>query len=435
MKYALGLVLCGVGWAQGTVQLTLAKAVEIAQSPDGSTKIALAEQTIARAETQVLQAKATLLPSVDGATSVRNQTTNLRTFGFNFSAPGFVIPSKVGPFTVIDMRPTVRYTVLDLANRRRLDVTKAGVDTGKADLEVARAQVSEVVARSYLAALRAEASLKATQTNVDLSKALVALAQSQKDAGSGTGIEVTRAQVQLANNEGRLIVAQNDRNRAVLQLLRSMGLDLSVQVTLAGALDFVPQSNRTAAAEIARAREGRMELRAQKQRETVARLNTVAVEAERLPTISSFADYGGIGQPQIGLAATHTAGVTVNVPIFDGGRRAARRMETNTAARTEQLRTRDLEQQIELEVRLGLESLRSAETQVTTAREGLRLAQNEVEQAQRRYQAGVGVPLEVTDAQARLDRARDTEIQALYAYNMARLEVAVATGHIQEFIQ
>ena len=101
----------------------------------------------------------------------------------------------------------------------------------------------------------------------------------------------------------------------------------------------------------------------------------------------------------------------------------------------EQLKTRDLEQQVELEVRVALESVRNAEAQVATAREGLALAQNEVEQAQRRVAAGVGIPLEVTDAQARLDRARDNQIVALYTHNLARLDLAAATGHIQEFVQ
>ena len=72
---------------------------------------------------------------------------------------------------------------------------------------------------------------------------------------------------------------------------------------------------------------------------------------------------------------------------------------------------------------------------MNTAREGLALAQNEVEQAQRRVAAGVGIPLEVTDAQARLDRARDNQIVALYTHNLARLDLAAATGHIQEFVQ
>jgi outer membrane protein len=431
----LSLGFAPVLLAQSTLQLSMGRAVDIALSPEGSVKIAMAEQSIVRAETQVSQAKSALMPTIDGTFNARNQTTNLRTFGFNFSFPGFTLPNVVGPFTVVDIRPTAKWTVLDFANIRRYRAVQATVDTSKAELDVTRTQVTDQVARAYLATLRADAALEAAQANLDLTKALLDLANSQKDAGTGTGIEVVRAQVQLANNQGRLVIAQNDRNRAGLQLLRAMGLELSVPVQLTDKLEYKPAEIGGADAALQRARESRLEIRAQKQREAVARLNTSAVEAERLPSVSTFGDYGGIGQPQIGLERTRTVGVAISVPLFDGGRRSARKAESNSQLRSEQLKTRDLEQQIELEVRLAMDSVRSAETQVTIAKEGLALAQSEVEQAQRRYRAGVGVPLEVTDAQARYDRAQDNQILALYTYNVARLDLALATGHVGEFVK
>ena len=54
-----------------------------------------------------------------------------------------------------------------------------------------------------------------------------------------------------------------------------------------------------------------------------------------------------------------------------------------------------------------MDALQSADAQVKTAEEGLKLAQNEVAQAERRYEAGVTNSIEVTDAQTRLARARD----------------------------
>jgi outer membrane protein len=132
--------------------------------------------------------------------------------------------------------------------------------------------------------------------------------------------------------------------------------------------------------------------------------------------------------------ATRDVGVQVKVPIFDGFRRDARRAESLSQYRQEQTRTRDVEQQIELDVRLALDSLRSARAQVQTARDGLMLAQNEVAQAQRRYQGGVTNSIEVTDAQTRLDRARDNQIAALYNYNVARIDLATATGTITEYV-
>jgi outer membrane protein TolC len=183
------------------------------------------------------------------------------------------------------------------------------------------------------------------------------------------------------------------------------------------------------------ARKGRSDLKAQQQHEQTARMNYSAMEAERLPSVSAFGDYGTIGSELIGAHPTHTVGVQLKVPLYDGGRRAYRRQESLAQVREEEIRTRDLGLQVELDVRLALDSLRSADSQVQTAGQGLTLAQSELEQAQRRYQAGVTNSLEVTDAQTRLDRARANQIDALYNYNLARLELATATGAIQEYVQ
>ncbi len=69
-----------------------------------------------------------------------------------------------------------------------------------------------------------------------------------------------------------------------------------------------------------------------------------------------------------------------------------------------------------------------------TAREGLTLAENELAQARRRYEAGVTNSIEVTDAQTRLIRARDNLIVALFSHNLARIDLATATGNIQEYV-
>jgi outer membrane protein TolC len=136
----------------------------------------------------------------------------------------------------------------------------------------------------------------------------------------------------------------------------------------------------------------------------------------------------------IGAQPTYLYGVSVKVPIFDGGRRDARRGESLSQYRQEQTRTRDVKEQVELDVRLAFDSIRSAAEEVSAAREGVQLAEQELAQARRRYQAGVTNSIEVTDAQTRLDRARDNQIAALYDYNLARIDLATATGRIREFV-
>jgi outer membrane protein len=420
---------------QGAMQLSLKRAVDIALTPEGSARVALAEQSVRVQETHVSSARAAFLPTIDGSIEERRQTINLRSFGFDFSFPGFAIPSIVGPFNIFDARASAQMTVLDFTTIRKYRASRNGLQASKADLDVTKDQVSEQVARAYLASLREDAAYEAARANVELSQALQKLAQSQKDAGTGTGIEVTRAQVQLANDNQRMTVAENNRRRAVLQLLRAMGLSLDMDVLLTDRLAYQAVDTAAVEALLETARKGRSDLKAQQQHQQTAQLNYSAVEAERLPSIDAFGDYGTIGSEIVGAHPTHTIGIQLKVPIFDGGRRASRKEESLLQVREEEIRTRDLGLQVELDVRLALDSLHSADSQVRTSQEGLTLAQSELEQAHRRYQAGVANALEVTDAQNRLDRARDNQVDALYNHNLARLELATATGAIQEYVQ
>jgi outer membrane protein len=304
----------------------------------------------------------------------------------------------------------------------------------KSDFDAAKNQVSDQVARAYLTTLRADAALETARANVELSQALRTQAVQQKDAGTGTGLDVTRADVQLANDKQRLVVAQNDRRRAGLNLMRAMGLKLDADVTVTDKLDYKPADVGSIGDALTAARKTRAELKAQQDREASARLSYTAVRAERLPSLGASADYGTIGSELIGTQPTYSYGLSLRVPVFDGGKRDARRAESLSQYRQQQTRTRDLQQQVELDVRLAFDSIASAATEVQTAREGVTLSESELAQARRRFQAGVANPLEVTDAQTRLDRARDNLINALYDYNVARIDLATATGRIQEYV-
>jgi outer membrane protein len=432
------LLLCATATcalAQDTLPLSLKRAVEIALAPEGNTRVALAEESMKQAQLQVSEARAAFLPDIEASIQDRNQTTNLRAFGFAFTTPlPITFPNIVGPFSVFDARATAQQRVLDFSAIRRFQAAKSGLAASRSDVASTRDQIADQVARAYLACLRDDAALASARSNVELSQALLKLAQNQKAAGTGTGIEVTRAQVQLANDRQRQIVAESDGRRAALQLLKVMGLRMEVIPNLNDKLSYQAVDVASVASALQKARTERAELKAQREREQTARLNYGAVAAERLPSLSAFGDYGTIGAHPIGAQPTRTIGISLNVPIFDGGRRDARRAESFSQFRQEKLRTHDLEDQVELEVRLALESLQSAISQVETAREGLELAENELAQARRRYEAGVANSIEVTDAQTRLIRARDNHIAALYAHSLARLELANATGNIQEYV-
>jgi outer membrane protein TolC len=420
-----------------TLQLGLKQAVDIALAPEGNARIQLAEELIHQAETRSAQARAALLPDFEASIGQQSLTRNLAAFGIRIEAPipGFRVPELVGPFNVFDVRATVSQNIFDLSAIRRFQASRLGISVAEAERETARDEIAGLTAEAYLAALRAEANLEAVKANVALAEALLDLAINQKAAGTGTGIEVTRARVQLSNERQRLLVADNDRRRAHLQLLKVMGLDLNVTLELTDKLTYTPIEAITVEQAMVVALQSRADWKAQQWRQDNARLNYTATKVERLPSLVGFADYGSIGSSLNNAIPTRTYGFSIRLPVFDGGRRDARRAEGMSSLRQERIKTDDLRQQIELEVRLALDSLRSAQEQVQVAEEGLKLAENELAQARRRYEAGVTTSVEVTDAQTRLARARDNRIVALFNYNLAHISLGQAMGTIRQIIK
>ncbi|MBI1747104.1 MAG: TolC family protein [Acidobacteria bacterium] len=420
-----------------TLPLSLKRAVEIALAPDGNVRLRLAEELIQQAKARSGQARAALLPNVESSLSQQNQVRNLAALGLRIRLPiiGFKLPDLVGPFNTFDARATATQSLFDAGSIRRFQASRLNVEGAYAESDNAGDQVAAQVAKIYVTAVRAAAAMETAQANVALSEALVKLARDQKEAGSGTGIEVTRAKAQLANEKQRLLVAENERTRAGLELLRAIDLKLDVQLELLDKLAYIAVDPLSLEQAVATAVAARADLKAQKKREQSAEMIYRATRLERWPALYGFADYGSIGPSIHHAVPTRTYGFAVRVPVFDGGRREARGAELHSVLRQERLKTADLEKQVQLEIRLALDSLRSADAQVKVAEEGLALSEAELAQARRRYEAGIAISLEIVDAQTRLARARDNRIAALFNYHRAHIDLAQAMGTIRLMLQ
>jgi outer membrane protein TolC len=430
-------LLCAAALTAAPVELSLKRAVQLAVSPEGNTRVQLSAEALKQAESRSAQSRAALLPDLSAAFTDENATRNLAAQGIQISVPipGFIFPSFVGPFTTMDARISATQSVFDFSSIRRFQASKVGVSAAKADVNGSAEQVAAQVARAYLAAVRADADVEAAKSNLTLSEAVLKQAENQKAAGTGTGIEITRARVQLANDRQRLLVAENARRAAGLQLLRAVGLRLDTELVLTDKLQYIPVDALTMEQAKTQALKERPDLEAQQERESSARLSANATKLERLPSVAAFGDYGSSGTGFDNSLPTRTIGISLRVPLFDGGRRDARRAESASQYRAEKVKTNDLKEQIDLDVRLALDALRSAEDQVKVSREGLELAENELAQARRRYEAGVAIGVEVTDAQSRLERARDNQTVALYNYNVGRIDLAQAMGAVRKSVE
>ena len=418
------------------LQLNLKRAVELAISPEGNTNIQLQEEAVREARARSAEARSALLPNVETYASQSSLIRSLSALGAeSVKLPfGIHLPNDAGPYDISDIRSTATQNVFDFSALRRWQAARKGVRASQAEREHATNEISALVAKAYVAALRSDADVEASNADIALAKALLTQAQNLKNAGTGTGIEITRQKTKLADQTQRLLVAQNERTKAHLQLLRAIGLRLDTEFELTDKLVYAPEESMTLEQAEAEALKNRQDLKAQAEQENSVRLSASASKWERLPTIQVWGDYGTIGQTDITLTPTRDFGVTLRFPIFDGGRIDALRAEDFSRYRQEKIKSNDLRQQIDLDVRTAIDSLHSAEEQVKVAQEGLELADNELTQARRRYAAGVTNGLEVTDAQTQLEHARDNQVAAIFNYNVARMDLGEATGTIRRLI-
>src|SRR5260370_27196637 len=121
------------------VELSLKRAVQLAVSPEGNTRVQLSGEALKQAQSKSLQSRASLLPDLSAAYTEQNLTRNLGALGIHLASPfpGFQIPQFVGPFTTLDGRVTATQSVFDISAYRRYQALKAAVGAPPGDLKAA----------------------------------------------------------------------------------------------------------------------------------------------------------------------------------------------------------------------------------------------------------------------------------------------------------
>ncbi len=415
------------------LRLSLREAIQAAI--DNNVNVRLLKERIAAAQAQANTSLGALLPNVGGYLNGRNQTVNLAAFGLPADRLGALglTRSVTEPFEVYDARATLVQNIFSLSLIQRWRAARSGIDVANLEAEVTKRDVMATAGLLYIEALRADEAVKAREADIELSQQLLKLARNRKTAGVATGLDVTRQEVELENNNQRLLVSQNELESARLNLIRSLGIAFDVRLILTDDLKFVPVEPQAPEQALMAAREQRLELRAQENRQRLASLTLSSVTSERIPSLSLNGDYGWIGLKPEDALATRSIGLTFSIPIFDGGQRESRISETRSRVRQELIRMKDVSDQVTLEVRNALLTLESSMQQVAVAEKGMELALKELTFARDRFTAGLTTNIEVTNAQTSVARARDNQIEALFRFNASRINLARAKGEIERF--
>lgn len=412
--------------------LSFDEAVQLALKNNLATLLARERRNEARGVE--LESLAGLLPNLSGAASQTNLTINLAAQGLTPSTFPIIRSTFLGPFSVFDARVQLVQSLFNLSAIRNYQAGRAGVNIAAIVEQLSRQQVITNTALAYLNALRTDRAVEAAVADLELAQSLLALAKDQHKSGVATGLDETRAETRVAQQQFRLAQAKTDAHQARLQLQRVSGLTLGGSLLLTDNLAYTEAPLPPAESAVQIALRQRVEIRLAEEQVRLNDYERRATQAEQLPSIDFVSDYGSSGvKPNVLDLPTRSVGIRLNVPIFNGGLTRGRITAATSRQRQAELQLNDLRAQVEQDVRLALQTLATAAEQVRAAEQALRFAERELQMARDRFGEGLGDNIEVVSAQTSLAEARDAQVAALTAHNAARINLASAIGRVESF--
>ena len=341
----------------------------------------------------------------------------------------------MGPFNVFDARVYLSQAVIDLHALNDARAERHNVAAAEYSYKSARDLVVLVAANGYLQALAAGARADSARAQVETADALFRQAGDLKQGGLIAGIDVLRAQVQLNTERQRATAAQNDFEKAKLQLARVIGLPLGQSFSLSDEIPFVPVPDMTLDEALDRAYKTRPDYQAALERVRAAESARTAILGEALPSLRVTADYGDIGLTVGSAHGTFSLVGAVNIPIFQGGRTQGRVAEADADLRNRRAEAEDMKAGVYYDVRTAFLDLQATREQLEVATNARDLASQQLTQSRDRFAAGVADNLEIVQAQEAVARASEQYIAALYGYNVSKALLARGLGVAEDAVR
>lgn len=409
-----------------TVRLTLHDAVVLVLKQNPQVQIGILQAAEAKQNQNI--ARADLLPQAQLDTSVTAVRANLVTnFGERF--PG--LPEHIGPFEVFNAGTQGTIPILDLSQWSRWQAAKDNTAASLADQRTIRERMVLQTVSQYLTTLRAAAEVRAGESRVSLAQALFNQASDLQKNGAGTGIDTLRANVELQNENQRLLDARTQHQVALYGLAFLLNLDRHQSIEISDEMSFFETPDFALESSVERAYQARPEIQQIDANLRAASATRRAAVEERLPSINGTGSWNYQGSSINTGIPVYQYQIGMNLPLFTGGRIRAETTHADLEIKRIEQQRDDLRNSIALEVKTALAQLDSARHQVDVANLGIKLAQEEVTQARDRFAAGVADNIEVIQAQDALSRANDNQISALFQYNEARADLAHSIGQME----
>ena len=364
------------------------------------------------------------------------------------------MPAVVGNLTAVDAHPGGRITAGSLNNpvlyqRAAGGITLAQLITdfgrthnlvssadfrAQAETAAANATAADItlaVDQAFYRALGAQSVLNVARATVQARQTTVDQITALANAKLRSTLDLSFANVALAQAKLLLLNAQNQSEDALATLNALLGEQAAPNFTLVEDTTAAPQPPpQDAEGLVGVALAHRPDLLALNDQAQAAQKFSTAEHDLYRPTISALGTTGGapIRADQITSSWYGAVGVNLSIPIFNGFLFSARAKEADLRSQAAQQQVRDLRNAISRDVRTTVLQAQSNFDRIDVAQQLLDQANSALDLAQTRYNLGLSSIVELSQAQLQQTQAQIDLADARYAYAGSLANIRFQTG-------
>ena len=265
-------------------------------------------------------------------------------------------------------------------------------------------------------------------------------AQKKYNAQKCSELELTRAKTTVANAIPNVYSAESNVILSLWQLKAVMGVDLDLNIDVAGALEdysteMIRDINEAEGLDLS----------------NNTTMRQLAIQAEQLASSIRVQKFANIPTLSLGFNFSMNAmtndfnfsqyrwtpysyvGLSLSIPVFAGGKRYQAIRQAKNQYEQVQLQTTNTERQLKIAIRQSLNTMETSMKTYYSSVEAVKMAQKAYDIAEKSYQVGRSTLIELNDAQLALTQAKLAQSQAVYNFVTAKAQLENTLG--QDFIE
>lgn len=391
--------------ADSTLMLSLNEAKQYAVEHNRT--VQNAGLSVKQAEAARWQSIASMLPQVSGSLGYTNMC------GYEMSLGGMPIPMNptgdlgIQASMTIGGQQIVGSLISDLAIEMQ-DVAKSKT------VQAIEANVTNV----YVNILATQETVELLRKNMVNLETLYKMTENSVKVGAAEQIDADQLSVQVASMESA--INTTDRSievlKSTLQLL--LGVDAQTEIILTNKLDEIlneEEAMKLLSSELVL--EDNYDYALSKKQAELAKKQVTLKAMEYVPSVTGFYQYSAktyFGEAEgMNMTPPNTVGVTLNVPIWSSGVRAAGVTEKKLAYKAAQNSLADTEDQLRVSDRQYRYDLVSAYDNYQIQKRNIEVTQRVFDNMAKKFEYGYASSLDVTNTSTNLISAQQNYIQAL----------------------